>query len=70
MTPGGRSKIKDVNAGMDRLHPDAGIRWWLEYIKGRYGAWNPPPPLKPWSLYILDTGVKGLSASKEDLIGE
>ena len=47
MTPGGHSNIEDVNAGMDSLHPDAGILWWLEYIRGRYGAWNPPPPLKP-----------------------
>ena len=42
MTPGGRSNIADVNAGIDNLHPDSGILWWLEYIKGRYGAWNPP----------------------------
>ena len=47
MTPGGRSNIADVNAGIDNLHPDSGILWWLEYVKGRYGAWNPPPPLKP-----------------------
>jgi hypothetical protein len=47
MTPGGRSNIEDVNTAIDRLHPDSGILWWLEYIKGRYGAWNPPPPLKP-----------------------
>jgi hypothetical protein len=46
MTPGGRSNIADVNAGIDDLHPDSGILWWLEYIKGRYGAWNPPAPLK------------------------
>jgi hypothetical protein len=46
MTPGGRSNIADVNVGIDKLHPDSGILWWLEYIKGRYGAWNPPPPLK------------------------
>jgi hypothetical protein len=42
MTPGGRSNIADVNAGIDNLHPDSGVLWWLEYIKGRYGAWNPP----------------------------
>jgi hypothetical protein len=43
MKPGGRSNITDVNADIDKLHPDAGILWWLEYIKGRYGAWNSPP---------------------------
>jgi hypothetical protein len=47
MTPGGRSNIEDVNTRIDSLHRDSGILWWLEYIKGRYGAWNPPPPLKP-----------------------
>jgi hypothetical protein len=46
MTPGGRSNITDVNTGIDHLQPDSGILWWLEYIKGRYGPWNPPPPLK------------------------
>jgi len=46
MTPGGRSNIGDVDAGIDHLHPDAGILWWLEYIKERYGAWNPLLPLK------------------------
>jgi hypothetical protein len=47
MTPGGHSNIADVNASMNQLDRDAGILWWLEYIKGRWGAWNPPPPLKP-----------------------
>ena len=47
MSPGGRSNIADVNTDIDKLHPDAGVLWWLEYIKSRYGAWNPPPPLKP-----------------------
>jgi hypothetical protein len=46
MTPGGRSKITDVNSGMDHLHPDAGILWWLEYVKARYGAWSPPAPIQ------------------------
>jgi hypothetical protein len=47
MTPGGRSNIEDVNSEIDHLHPDSGILWWLEYIKARYGPWNPPPPLRP-----------------------
>jgi hypothetical protein len=46
MAPGGRSNIGDVDIAIDELHPDAGVLWWLEYIKKRYGAWNPPPPLK------------------------
>lgn len=44
MTPGGRSNIDDVHANVDTLHPDAGILWWLEHIKDRYGAWAPPKP--------------------------
>ncbi len=40
--PGGRSKIDDVDGDIDELDPDAGILWWLEYVKDRYGAWVPP----------------------------
>lgn len=42
MAPGGRSKIADVDQDIDRLHPDAGILWWLEYLKQRHGPWIPP----------------------------
>lgn len=42
MTPGGMSNIADVEVNITTLHPDAGIRWWLEYIKTTYGAWVPP----------------------------
>ncbi|HUV13790.1 MAG TPA: hypothetical protein VMY18_09095 [Acidobacteriota bacterium] len=40
--PRGHSNIEDVDADIDELHPDAGILWWLEYVKARYGAWVPP----------------------------
>ena len=40
--PGGRSRIKDVDSDIDELHPEAGILWWLEYVRDRYGAWVPP----------------------------
>lgn len=40
--PGGHSRISDVDADIDRLNPDAGIAWWLEFVKERYGRWNPP----------------------------
>jgi hypothetical protein len=30
------------NKGIDVLHPDAGIRWWMEYVKDNYGPWSPP----------------------------
>jgi hypothetical protein len=39
--PGGRSRIADVDADIDRLHPDAGIAWWLDFVRQTYGPWNP-----------------------------
>jgi hypothetical protein len=36
-TPGGRSEISDVDAQIDELHEDAGILWWLEFVRDRYG---------------------------------
>jgi hypothetical protein len=38
MRPGGRSEIEDVDETIDELHADAGIMWWLEYVKERYGT--------------------------------
>jgi hypothetical protein len=40
--PGGHSRIENVDLDIDQLHPDAGILWWLEYVKRRYGPWVPP----------------------------
>lgn len=40
--PGGSSRIADIDADIDRVHPDAGIAWWLEFVKAKYGPWNPP----------------------------
>jgi hypothetical protein len=37
MKAGGRSNIDDVDKDIDTLHPDAGIGWWLEYVRDRYG---------------------------------
>lgn len=42
--PGGHSRIDDVDANIDRLHPDAGIAWWLDHVKAKYGPWQPPKP--------------------------
>jgi hypothetical protein len=39
---GGHSDISDVDNNIDELHPDAGILWWMEYVKERYGPWLPP----------------------------
>jgi len=30
----------DWNREIDRLHPDAGVRWWFEYVRDRYGPGN------------------------------
>ncbi len=38
---GGHSQIKDVDKDIDRLHADAGIAWWLDFVKDKYGAWKP-----------------------------
>ena len=40
--PGGHSQIDDVDAHIDKLHPDAGVAWWLDSVRERYGPWNPP----------------------------
>jgi hypothetical protein len=40
--PGGHSRIIDVDADIDQLHPDAGIAWWLDFVREKYGPWNPP----------------------------
>lgn len=42
VTMGGTSDIKDVDTDIDRLHPEAGILWWLEFVRAEYGAWSPP----------------------------
>lgn len=34
---GGHSNIENVDADIDTLHPAAGILWWMEYVKDRYG---------------------------------
>lgn len=40
-SPGGHSRIADVDADIDRLHPDAGIAWWLDFVRDKYGEWKP-----------------------------
>ena len=42
--PGGHSRIQNVDTDIDTLHPDAGILWWLEYVKDRYGPGTAPVP--------------------------
>jgi len=66
LTPGGRSNIADVNAGIDNLHPDSGILWWLEYIKGRYGAWKSAPASRAASSLVgpVRTRKEGIVARR------
>jgi hypothetical protein len=42
MNPGGRSLNMDIDENVKTLHPDAGIRWWLEWVKATYGPWEQP----------------------------
>jgi hypothetical protein len=30
------------DADIDTIHPDAGILWWMEYVRETYGPWRPP----------------------------
>lgn len=37
-SPGGRSELGDAwNEDIDRLHPDAGLLWWFEFVQQHYG---------------------------------
>jgi len=58
MNPGGSSNLSDVNANIKTLHPDAGIKWWLEAMRSAYGAWSPPSSggggLSVTSLMLID----------------
>ena len=40
MTPGGRAESTNINDNIKELQSDAGILWWLEWIKSSYGPWN------------------------------
>jgi len=46
MTPGGKSENPDINDDVKELQSDAGILWWLQWIKGIYGPWTPPATKK------------------------
>lgn len=45
MNPGGLANSKTINEEVTQVQPDAGIRWWLQEIKQRYGPWIPPAPV-------------------------
>lgn len=46
-SPGGESNLGSNdnlsapwNQDVDKLHPDAGVRWWLDFVKQTYGPWK------------------------------
>jgi hypothetical protein len=42
MKPGGYSNVVNINLNVKKLHQDAGIKWWLEFVKSNNGPWIPP----------------------------
>ena len=46
MRPGGSAENPDINDNIKELQSDAGILWWLQWIKSTYGPWNPPAKTK------------------------
>jgi hypothetical protein len=42
MTPGGLAEDPAIDTDVTKLQKDAGILWWLQEIKKKYGAWKPP----------------------------
>lgn len=42
MSPGGRSEEANAPDDVRMLAPDAGILWWLEWVRETYGAWEKP----------------------------
>jgi len=59
--PGGRSHLgsnSDAqaawNTDIDTLHPDAGMLWWLEFVKETYGPWQ--PAMDTWSFHQEQNG--------------
>jgi len=46
MNPGGRAENPGINDNIKELQSGAGILWWLEWVKSKYGPWNPPVTTK------------------------
>lgn len=47
MKPGGWAENPNVNNNVKKPQPEAGILWWLEWVKEQYGRWIPPHPKGP-----------------------
>ncbi len=46
MNPGGRAENPNIDENVKEVQADAGILWWLEHIKAKYGPWTPPDQAK------------------------
>jgi len=44
MRPGGTADNPAIDADVKALQPEAGVRWWLESVRDRYGPYAPPAP--------------------------
>jgi hypothetical protein len=42
MTPGGLAEDPAIDDDVTKLQKDAGILWWLQAVKEKYGPWKPP----------------------------
>ncbi len=42
MNPGGLAKNNNINEHVKTIQDDAGIRWWLNWVRETYGPWEPP----------------------------
>jgi hypothetical protein len=42
MTPGGKAENPAINLNIKELQSDAGILWWLQWVKSKYGPWILP----------------------------
>ena len=40
--PGGHSRLADIDTNIDHLHDDAGVAWWFDFVKAKYGTWRAP----------------------------
>jgi hypothetical protein len=42
MTAGGLAEDEAIDKDVTKVQKDAGILWWLQAVKEKYGAWTPP----------------------------
>ena len=50
MNPGGEALSEEIHDDVKKVQSDAGILWWLKYVKAKYGPWDfstLKTPMKP-----------------------